>query len=125
MLPNKKVSIVDRVEDGFIFLEGSNRPYLRPQLDYVLTIEEAYKIMEQGAVGYTLERYNEACGVVREALSDYDKLKKNIDYYFKIKNTIDKYERLNKKDKIPNELWVKFRHIKKEIMKYVKVGKEE
>jgi hypothetical protein len=34
VLPNKKIGIIDKVEDGFFFLEGSNRPYMRGQLDY-------------------------------------------------------------------------------------------
>ena len=39
--------------------------------------------------------------------------------FFKIKNTIDKYERLGKKNEVPNQLWVKLRYKKKEIMKII------
>jgi len=34
VLPNKKYGVVDRVENGVIYLKGSNRPYMRGQLAY-------------------------------------------------------------------------------------------
>jgi len=63
--------------------------------------------------------------VMEQALAEFEELKRDVKRYFEIKNTIDKYERLNKKNEIPNELWVKFRYIKKDIIKLLKVGNEE
>lgn len=62
---------------------------------------------------------------IQQALTSYEELERDVKRYFEIKNTIDKYERLNKKNEIPNELWVKFRYIKKAIMKLLKVGANE
>ena len=62
---------------------------------------------------------------VEQALTELEELKRDVKRYFEIKNTIDKYERLNKKNEIPNELWVKFRYIKKAIMKLLKAGANE
>lgn len=35
VLPNKKYGVVDRIEEGFIFLVDDHRPYMRGQLAYV------------------------------------------------------------------------------------------
>ena len=89
--------------------------------------KEAYKKLNDNTDGvrfirpfseYTLQE-------VIDELTELEELKRDVKRYFEIKNTIDKYERLNKKNEIPNELWVKFRYIKKDIIKLLKVGNEE